>query len=267
MYKTLRFGATGSDVSYLQARLNAAGARLDPDGIFGDDTREAVAAFQRSHGLVDDGVAGSKTWGALTTGRRNPRHLTIADLQRAAERLKVDIATIRAVNEVESRGSGFLPDGRPVILFERHIMYRRLAAAGRDADALAAKYPGVVNPKRGGYAGDAAEYGRLASAQQIAVACALEATSWGAFQVMGFHWATLGYPDVFTFVDAMKVSEAEQLEAFARFVLADKAMLAALRARKWAKFAELYNGKAYAEYLYDVKLERAYDRYSQAKAA
>ncbi|WP_328515044.1 N-acetylmuramidase domain-containing protein [Ralstonia pseudosolanacearum] len=33
---------------------------------------------------------------------------------------------MRAVNEVESRGSGFLPDGRPVILFERHVMYRQL---------------------------------------------------------------------------------------------------------------------------------------------
>ncbi|MDF3086756.1 N-acetylmuramidase domain-containing protein, partial [Burkholderia sola] len=99
------------------------------------------------------------------------------------------------------------------------------------------KYPALVNPKRGGYAGDAAEYARLASASQISAACALEATSWGSFQIMGFHWKALGYPDVFAFVEAMKVSEAEQLEAFVRFVLADKVMLAALRGKKWAKFA------------------------------
>ncbi|AOK03298.1 N-acetylmuramidase domain-containing protein [Burkholderia sp. AU28942] len=266
MYKTLRLGDRGADVSYLQRQLIAAGARLDTDAIYGSATRNAVVAFQATHGLVADGIAGPKTRSTLSAGRRDPRHLTDADLQRAADRLQVDIAAVRAVNEVESKGAGFLPDGRPVILYERHIMYRQLAAAGLDADALAAKYPALVNPKRGGYAGDAAEYARLASASQISAACALEATSWGAFQIMGFHWKALGYPDVFAFVDAMKVSEAEQLEAFVRFVLADKVMLAALRGKKWAKFAELYNGKAYAEHLYDVKLERAFDRYSRAAA-
>ncbi|KVE95755.1 MULTISPECIES: N-acetylmuramidase domain-containing protein [Burkholderia] len=266
MYKTLRLGDRGADVSYLQRQLIAAGARLDTDAIYGSATRNAVVAFQATHGLVADGIAGPKTWSTLSAGRRDPRHLTDADLQRAADRLQVDLAAVRAVNEVESKGTGFLPDGRPVILYERHIMYRQLAAAGLDADALAAKYPALVNPKRGGYAGDAAEYARLASASQISAACALEATSWGAFQIMGFHWKALGYPDVFAFVEAMKVSEAEQLEAFVRFVLADKVMLAALRGKKWAKFAELYNGKAYAENLYDVKLERAFDRYSRAAA-
>ncbi|MGT0192523.1 N-acetylmuramidase domain-containing protein [Burkholderia pyrrocinia] len=266
MYKTLRLGDRGADVSYLQRQLIAAGARLDTDAIYGSATRNAVVAFQATHGLVADGIAGPKTWSTLSAGRRDPRHLTDADLQRAADRLQVDIAAVRAVNEVESKGAGFLPDGRPVILYERHIMYRQLAAAGLDADALAEKYPALVNPKPGGYAGDAAEYARLASASQISAACALEATSWGAFQIMGFHWKALGYPDVFAFVDAMKVSEAEQLEAFVRFVLADKVMLAALRGKKWAKFAELYNGKAYAEHLYDVKLDRAFDRYSRAAA-
>ncbi|MDN7645449.1 N-acetylmuramidase domain-containing protein [Burkholderia cenocepacia] len=266
MYKTLRLGDRGADVSYLQRQLIAAGARLDTDAIYGSATRDAVMAFQATHGLVADGIAGPKTWSTLSAGRRDPRHLTDADLQRAADRLQVDLAAVRAVNEVESKGAGFLPDGRPVILYERHIMYRQLAAAGLDADALAAKYPALVNSKRGGYAGDAAEYARLASASQISAACALEATSWGAFQIMGFHWKALGYPDVFAFVDAMKVSEAEQLEAFVRFVLADKVMLAALRGKKWAKFAELYNGMAYAENLYDVKLERAFDRYSRAAA-
>ncbi|MDN7492530.1 N-acetylmuramidase domain-containing protein [Burkholderia sp. AU45274] len=266
MYKTLRLGDRGTDVGYLQRQLVAAGARIDTDAIYGNTTRTAVMAFQASHGLVADGIAGPKTWSTLAAGRRDPRHLTDADLQRAADRLQVDLAAVRAVNEVESKGTGFLPDGRPVILYERHVMYRQLSAVGLDADALATKYPALVNPKRGGYAGDAAEYVRLASASQISAACALEATSWGAFQIMGFHWNALGYPDVFAFVDAMKVSEAEQLEAFVRFILNDKTLLAALRGRKWAKFAEQYNGKAYAENLYDVKLERAFDRYSRAGA-
>ncbi|MBZ2397801.1 N-acetylmuramidase family protein, partial [Erwinia amylovora] len=79
--------------------------------------------------------------------------MTAADLQRAAGTLGVPLAAVRAVNEDESRGSGFLPDGRPVILFERHVMYRQLREADQDADALAARYPNIVNPSRGGYVG------------------------------------------------------------------------------------------------------------------
>ena len=35
------------------------------DGDFGEETREAVLAFQRQAGLETDGVIGSKTWKAL----------------------------------------------------------------------------------------------------------------------------------------------------------------------------------------------------------
>ncbi|MHA2903701.1 N-acetylmuramidase domain-containing protein [Ralstonia mannitolilytica] len=130
---------------------------------------------------------------ALQAGARDVRHLTAAHLQAAAEALDVPVAAVRAVNEVESLGSGFLPDGRPVILFERHIMYRQLKRAGKDADALAQQFPNLVNPKRGGYVGNAGEHMRLARAVQIDEDCALASASWGAFQVMGFHWKLLDY--------------------------------------------------------------------------
>ena len=35
------------------------------DGIFGDETLEAVEAYQADHDLRVDGVVGSKTWSAL----------------------------------------------------------------------------------------------------------------------------------------------------------------------------------------------------------
>ena len=52
-------------VRSLQYLLNARGARLTVDGIFGAKTRAAVVAFQRAHHLPADGVTGAKTWGAL----------------------------------------------------------------------------------------------------------------------------------------------------------------------------------------------------------
>jgi peptidoglycan hydrolase-like protein with peptidoglycan-binding domain len=58
-------------VRSLQYLLNAHGARLTVDGIFGRATDSAVRAFQRGHGLVVDGTVGKKTWSAvIVTVRR-----------------------------------------------------------------------------------------------------------------------------------------------------------------------------------------------------
>ena len=62
-------GETGKRVSDLQSRLNALGAHLKVDGIFGPKTLAAVREFQRSHGLKVDGLVGPKTTAALRSGR------------------------------------------------------------------------------------------------------------------------------------------------------------------------------------------------------
>lgn len=62
---TLRRGSTGANVRLLQNLLNAAGAKLNVDGLFGKDTEAAVKAFQASNGLTVDGIVGPKTWAKL----------------------------------------------------------------------------------------------------------------------------------------------------------------------------------------------------------
>lgn len=257
----MRKGDTGDAVRVLQQQLTAAGFKTGTDGWFGDETETAVKAFQRKAGLVEDGIAGVKTL-AFLAGKKDPRLLTQADLDKAAQRLDVQVAAIHAVIEIESRGHGFLPDGRPVILFERHVMYDRLEKCGRDADTLAKQYPGVVNRARGGYSGYAAEYMRLSAATGIDPTCAIESASWGQFQIMGYHWKMLGYDSAENFANAMRQSEVDQLYAFILFIEADPDLHKALKARKWADFAKRYNGPAYKENLYDVKLARAYERYA-----
>ena len=49
----------------IQTRLNETGAQLVVDGIYGNATRNAIAAFQGKNGLVVDGTMGPKTWAAL----------------------------------------------------------------------------------------------------------------------------------------------------------------------------------------------------------
>ena len=51
-------------------------------------------------------------------------HLTDEDFIRAADMLRVEVAALRAVAEIESNGRGFLPDLRPVVLYEAHIFGR-----------------------------------------------------------------------------------------------------------------------------------------------
>ncbi len=268
---TLRHGDRSQAVRTLQKNLNSHGGALVVDGDYGDATEKAVRAYQLKAGLVVDGIAGEKTQTSLA-GDDCSQLLRNADLVSAAQRLDLPLASVYAVNEVESNGKGFFSNGKPAILFERHIMYRQLctprhpgddvAELKRHAGELAAQYPAIINPSAGGYTGGTAEYQRLATARLIDDTAALESASWGAFQIMGFHWKRLGYASVHEFAAAMAASESQQFDAFVRFIEADPALHKALKARKWAEFARLYNGPNYQRNLYDTKLQRAYERHS-----
>ena len=67
MIVVLRRGAHGAEVELLQKALRDAGFSVgEIDGRFGAATEAALLAFQRSHALLADGVAGPVTWKALT---------------------------------------------------------------------------------------------------------------------------------------------------------------------------------------------------------
>lgn len=182
----------------------------------------------------------------------------------AAKTLGVPEAAVRAVAEVESSGNGFLPDNRPKILFERHWMYKRLVSNGKTALANSSlvRSPDVVNKTPGGYKGGAAEHERLGKAATIDRTSALESSSWGAFQIMGYHWKALGYASIQEFVNAMYASDDKQLDAFVRFIKVNSNLLTALKKLDWATFAKGYNGSAYAENKYDTKMATAYKKYA-----
>ena len=64
----LRWGSRGGAVQELQSALNANGAGLAVDGVFGKRTHAAVKDYQSSKGLQVDGVVGPKTRAALNGG-------------------------------------------------------------------------------------------------------------------------------------------------------------------------------------------------------
>lgn len=69
--KALRLGSTGSAVRALQKRLKTLGFNPGQiDGRFGTATEAAVLAFQRSEGLLADGIVGPQTARALGLSSR-----------------------------------------------------------------------------------------------------------------------------------------------------------------------------------------------------
>ncbi|WP_233574854.1 N-acetylmuramidase family protein [Pusillimonas sp. NJUB218] len=259
----IRLNDTGAHVGDLQRRLYMAGYKLEQTNIYDRSTQAVVRQVQARAKLVVDGIYGPKTE-AVLKGQETGRLLRQSTLSQAALDLEVDLASILAVNEVESRGLGFVRDNLPVILFERHVFWRQLVTRKIDPQPWAKKFPGVVNQARGGYAGGISEYTRLSVAKGINASAAFESCSWGLFQIMGFHAESLGFKSVEEFVAYQQESECNQLRTFVRFILADKDLHRALRQRRWSTFARLYNGPAYADNLYDVKLARAYKRHSEA---
>lgn len=192
------------------------------------------------------------------------KKITTAQIYEQALNLGIEYAALRAVIEVECKGAGFNADDTPVILFERHVFRQRLIANGQAtiADTAMRKRPDLCNKTAGGYGLYSAQHSRLNDATQYHRTSALESASWGLGQVMGYHWQSLGYPSLQSFINAMYRDEASQLDVMCRFIRVNN-LVNALKNKDWKSFARGYNGPAYAKNSYDVKLGNAYKKWSK----
>ena len=171
-----------------------------------------------------------------------------------AGKLNVRAPEIWAVLGVETSGCGYLADRRPQILFERHVFHRLTNGLYDDGDISDAT-PGGYGPR------GAQQYDRLSRAITHDREAALQSTSWGLGQIMGFNHKAAGFTDVETMVAAMSGSEDAQLAAMGDFL--DGTNLAPyLQAHDWVSFARRYNGPNYTINRYDVRLNSEYLRYS-----
>ena len=215
------------------------------DGAFGAKSIAALQVYQSANNLVADG-----NYGPLTQALLEPfiasKYILMANYQQAASQLGVLLAAIQANVEAESGGSGFFPNGTCKIRFERHQMYNMLVQQKGQATAngLVNRYPSVVNPVPGGYAAN--PYDQLNLALTIDQTCAMLATSWGLFQIMGFNFKEAGYATVQAYVADVKISEGKQLTQYINFIKTYRqgALWTALKNCDWVTFATIYNGPA-----------------------
>lgn len=172
---------------------------------------------------------------------------------------------LAAVAEVESSGDGFGhydgAPGHPKIRFEPHKFNKYCEPA--------MKMP-YTNGGRG-FSRLASETGFSAflEAYRRDEASAILATSWGAFQIMGFHFRRLGYESPQAFRKAMYRIEG-QYDAFARFIKASKVLSRCCAnmspdMQTFRTFAKSYNGASNVD-VYSKRIARAYSEYAKEMA-
>lgn len=183
--------------------------------------------------------------------------ITEKQYENSAKRIGCKVAAVKAVTEVESKGSGFLKTGFPKILFEPHIFWKELRKKGLTPEVSDICYP-VWKTKP--YGTVESQPARLDKAVKINREAALMSASWGLFQIMGFNYKACGCKTIQEFVNRMMKSEDEQLELFTTYII-NSNLDDELINEDWTGFARGYNGASYAKNNYHTKLKTAFLKY------
>lgn len=185
-------------------------------------------------------------------------HLTESDFQLVADELGVEIATLKAVVEIETGKvmKGFWAPGIPVINFDRTMYLKYRSKAESKSGASGEKIPEGLT----GYA--LKEWKQLIEARKTNAQGANLGTFWGMFQIGGFNYKLCGCKTVDEFVKRIAYSELEQLQLFAVFIT-NSGMVESLRNKDWKTFARKYNGPSYAKRGYHTKMAKAYLKFSK----
>jgi peptidoglycan hydrolase-like protein with peptidoglycan-binding domain len=180
---------------------------------------------------------------------------TLDGIKKEALRLNVEWQALAAVAEVEAGGRP-LWDGLCPIRIEGHYFDKRLSGQKR----AAAREQGLASPRKGGVTNPdrmADRYAKLDRMKAINAGAAVESCSWGLGQVMGAHWASLGYASVQALMDEAVDSVIGQINLMGRFI-GQNGLSEELRRKDWSEFARRYNGKDYRKNNYDVNMASAY---------
>lgn len=169
---------------------------------------------------------------------------------------------LKALAKVESGGTAWVEiDGekRPVILFERHILWRQLRKRGINPEPLALDHPELCGsrwrPKEYSYGTHRDQWEKLEKVVEWAKdnqprraesyrKAALESCSWGLYQILGLHYRACGLENVDRFVEEIHRGEARQKELVLKFLESRPGALECLKSGDWQRFARIYNGTA-----------------------
>ena len=212
-----------------------------------------IEDLQHAIGVRVDGQWGPASKAGLIAALTNKSApaATPEELTAIAQRLGATLAQLRAVASVESSGGGFDVQGRPKILYERHLFHR--LTGGKFSPCAFSQSAG------GGYS--ESSWDKLTAACGKDPDAALSACSFGKFQVLGLHWSKLGYASAWELAHSMVTGEAAHYELFARYIetfgLKDALRRVSADPIDCAPFASMSNGLAYRRFAYDTRIAKA----------
>ncbi|SFT26639.1 N-acetylmuramidase domain-containing protein [Methylobacterium sp. yr668] len=188
--------------------------------------------------------------------RGNAKRLEDRDIPWIGSAIGVGEDELHAFMDVESRGHGFDPSNRPIILFEPHRFWHNLPSDKRKEAAA----QGIAAPRWGmiPYGKENEQYDRLIKALEIDETAALKSASWGLCQVLGENYRTAGYDSIKEFIEAMMDDEENHLKACVNFLKAN-GIDDDLRAHRWDAVARAYNGAGYKKNNYDTKMRERFE--------
>ncbi|PLC03524.1 hypothetical protein CY658_22205 [Variovorax sp. RO1] len=202
-----------------------------------------------------------------------PTTLEVTEAQYAAmaKELGCEVAAIKAVAQTETTGEAYFSNGLPVILFERHKFFK-LTKPAKGGHPYA-KFSDICNPIVGGYnppegyAHDALkiwQYERMVKAAQLDRAAAVASCSWGAFQVMGEYWSSMGYSSPESLANECMASIDGQAKLFMKYIKMknkEVGIIKKLIDKDWEGFTGYYNGANWKSQnpSYPAKMKKAYD--------
>lgn len=181
-----------------------------------------------------------------------------AKVKQIASAFGFETAVILAFIEVETGGKGFNTDGKIMIQFEPS-WFRKKAPYAPSGKWSVNKVD--VQKKEWEAFNDA--YSKHPNA-------AMEATSIGLGQIMGFHYKRLGFKTVGEMWDHAKTSLENQIWQICQFIATDSRLKKAIVSKDWLTVAKIYNGagfmaiaRKYGREPYNISMEKAYAKYKK----
>ena len=86
------------------------------------------------------------------------------------------------------------------------------------------------------------QYESLIAAYRLDEEAALQACSWGKFQIMGFNYRAAGFDSLKAFTAAMSLGDAEHMKAFLKFSKNNPVLLDGRKRKNFEKIAAGHNG-------------------------
>lgn len=180
----------------------------------------------------------------------------ISHIKTISAQFDLEPAAIAAFIAVETGGRAYGPGGKIIIQFEP-VWFRRKQPYAPSGKWSVNKVD--VQSK---------EWDAFNEAFAIDKESAMESTSIGLGQIMGFHWSRLGYKSVGDMWDDAKKGIDRQIWQICKFISTDLKLKYALKAKAWGTVADIYNGRGYKQLAYkigrepyDISMAKAYQQY------